>query len=158
MRTPASIAGHPVHPMLVTLPIGLWAFSLISDLIELHTFDSVWGTMAFYTLGAGIIGALLAAVPGVVDMLSEAARPVRKIALTHMALNLIVVALMGVNFWMRYQGVVTMVPLILSAVGILILLVSGWLGGKLVHRYGVGVDTESPEILRLSRRQVYGAH
>lgn len=157
MRTPASIGNHPIHPMLVTLPIGLWAFSLISDIIHMQTQEQVWSTMAFYTLGAGIIGALLAAVPGLIDLVSDAARPVRKTGITHMVLNLIVVALMAVSFYLRYQGMATMLPFILSAVGIVLLLVSGWLGGKMVHQYGLGVDTESPEILRQSARRAYGA-
>jgi uncharacterized membrane protein len=65
MKTPASIAGHPIHPMLVALPIGLWIFSLVCDLVFAFGGASEnWRLVAVYTLAGGIIGALLAAVPG----------------------------------------------------------------------------------------------
>lgn len=64
MRTPASIAKHPIHPMLVTFPIGLWIFSLICDLIGLAVANhAIWHTVAFYTMVGGIIGALAARCP-----------------------------------------------------------------------------------------------
>jgi uncharacterized membrane protein len=57
--------------MLVPLAIGLWIFSLVCDLIHLRAgADAVWATVAFYTMGGGIVGALLAAVPGLIDLLS----------------------------------------------------------------------------------------
>ena len=60
MRTPANIAGHPIHPMLVTIPIGLWVFSLVCDVIALNSATpEVWTTTALYALVGGIIGALL---------------------------------------------------------------------------------------------------
>ncbi len=65
MRTPASISKHPIHPMLVVFPIGLWVFSFICDLIGLAMgMPSTWTTVAFYTMVGGLVGALLAAVPG----------------------------------------------------------------------------------------------
>ena len=65
MASPASIAGHPVHPMIIPFPIALWIFSLVADLIYLWRGNSVWRDyIAFYTLLAGIIGAVAAAVPG----------------------------------------------------------------------------------------------
>src|SRR5688572_22724486 len=71
MRTPASVAGHPIHPMLIVFPVGLLIFSLVCDLISLVvTDDSVWATVALYTMVGGFIGALLAAVPGLIDLLS----------------------------------------------------------------------------------------
>ncbi len=64
MRSPASIAKHPIHPMLVVFPVGLWMFSLVCDLIALNVSTSaVWFTVAFYTMIGGLIGALAAAVP-----------------------------------------------------------------------------------------------
>ncbi|MDP2247605.1 MAG: hypothetical protein Q8J65_05695, partial [Nitrosomonadales bacterium] len=68
MRTPASIAGHPIHPMLVVFPIGLLVFSLICDLIALFSADQqVFHTVALYTMIGGFIGALFAAIPGYID-------------------------------------------------------------------------------------------
>ena len=104
MRTPASIGKHPIHPMLVVFPIGLWIFSLVCDLIGLSVAaPAVWHTVAFYSMVGGLIGALAAAVPGLIDLLyyKGGAPPVKKIALTHMVINLSVVVLYAVNIWLR---------------------------------------------------------
>ena len=101
MRTPASIAGHPIHPMLVPIPIGLWIFSLTCDLVHAGgSGDPAWATVALYTMGGGIVGALLAALPGLIDLLSLPPGP-RKAAIAHMTINLTVVALYAVNLWLR---------------------------------------------------------
>lgn len=143
MRTPASIAKHPIHPMLVNFPIGLWVFSLVCDLIGLGVAGpAVWSTVAFYSMVGGFIGALAAAVPGFIDLLyyKGGAPLVKKIALTHMTINLSVVVLYAVNIGLRIGGVSTMVPIILSIIGVCAIAVSGWLGGQMVHVYGVGVE------------------
>ena len=71
MRAPANIAKHPIHPMLVAVPIGLWIFSLTCDLVLVFggTSES-WAIVARYTMVGGIVGALIAAAPGFIDMLS----------------------------------------------------------------------------------------
>jgi len=68
MSTRVTIAGHPIHPMLVTIPIGLWVFSMICDFVFISTDDTRWAVTAYFTLGGGILGALLAALPGLVDL------------------------------------------------------------------------------------------
>jgi uncharacterized membrane protein len=139
MKTPASIAGHPIHPMLVAIPIGLWIFSLVCDLV--YSFGSrneEWRLVALYTLAGGIGGALLAALPGFIDMLSLPF-PVKRTALIHMAINLTVVALYAVNLWLRLQDAGHGTVLTLSIVGIGLLVISGWLGGKMVYEEGVAV-------------------
>lgn len=142
MRTPASIAKHPVHPMLIVLPIGLWVFSLACDLAYvLGSGDDTWLTVALYTLAGGLIGALLAAIPGLIDLLSLPSGEVRRLALIHMALNLSVVGLYAINLWLRVRGSETMtLPISLSVVSVAILAVSGWLGAEMVHVHGVGVS------------------
>lgn len=141
MRTPASIAGHPIHPMLVPIPIGLWIFSLVCDLIQAGgSANPAWQTVALYSMGGGIVGALLAALPGLVDLLSLPAGP-RKTALTHMGINLTVVVLYVINLWLRVQSPEKPgIALWLSVLGIGLLVVSGWLGGKMVYELGVAVD------------------
>ena len=142
MRTPASIAGHPIHPMLVPIPIGLWIFSFVGDLFHAGgSADPAWITLALYCMGGGIAGALLAALPGLVDLLSLPPGP-RSTAVKHMAINLTVVALYAINFWMRLQSPESPGKLIwLSLIALGLLVVSGWLGGKMVYEYGVAVDT-----------------
>lgn len=142
MRTPANIAGHPIHPMLVTLPIGLWIFSFVCDLFYVFGSGAAeWKTVAVYTMAGGIVGALLAAIPGLIDLLSLPPEP-KKTALTHMAINLTVVALFVVNLWLRVSAPDSgRIPFWLSAIGVALLAVSGWLGGKLVYLGGVAVST-----------------
>ena len=146
MRTPANIAGHPIHPMLVTIPIGLWIFSLVVDLVALRS-DSpqTWALVAFYAMVGGIVGALAAALPGLIDLLSLEDPAIKKTALVHMSINLTVVALYALNAWMRSTAAVPGdITLALSVLAIAMLLVSGWLGGKMVYLSGVGVSTEQP--------------
>jgi uncharacterized membrane protein len=65
---------------------------------------------------------------------------VKKIALTHMAINLTAVVLYAVNIWLRASGAGTNIPVVLSIIGVAFIFVSGWLGGQMVHVYGVGVE------------------
>ena len=141
MRTPASISGHPIHPMLVTLPIGLWIFSLVCDLFFVFGAGApVWNTVALYTMAGGIAGALLAAVPGFIDLLSLPHEP-KKTALIHMAINLTVVVLYAVNLWLRISAPADLTgPIWLSAVSVGLLAISGWLGGHMVYLGGVAVS------------------
>jgi len=146
MHTPASIARHPIHPMIIPFPIGLWVFSFICDLIFVFGSGApVWKTVALYTMVGGVVGALIAAVPGLIDLVSLPPEP-RKTALIHMTINLTIVVLFLINIWMRISagaaGAASNGPVWLSLVAIALLLVSGWLGGKLVYESGVAVDTE----------------
>ena len=149
MRTPASIARHPIHPMLVPLPIGLWIFSLVCDLFVLGgSTNPAWTTVAFYCMGGGIVGALLAAVPGLIDLLSLPEGP-RGTAIKHMAINLTVVVLYLVNFWMRMEPPHTPGKLVwLSLISVGLLAISGWLGGKMVFEHGIAVDTPTESTRR----------
>lgn len=149
MRTPASIAGHPIHPMLVPIPIGLWVFSFVCDLIYgWGSGQAVWETVALYAMVGGILGALAAAIPGLVDLLSLPAAP-KRTALIHMAINLTIVVLYVINVYLRIgMQTPTSAPIWLSAIAIALLLVSGWLGGKMVYVFGVAVDPAASEIRR----------
>jgi len=149
MRTPASIAGHPIHPMLVAIPIGLWIFSLVCDLVHAGgSSNPAWPTVAIYTMGGGIVGALLAAVPGLIDLLSLPPGP-RKTAIAHMSINLTVVVLYIINFWMRLNAPDKGGSVVwLSVIAIALLVVSGWLGGKLVYVHGVAVGAAPDSTMR----------
>lgn len=144
MKTPASIKGHPIHPMLVTIPIGCWILSFVADLIFLSTGNAnPWNTVAYYAMLFGILGALAAAVFGLVDLLSLPPGYTKSVGIKHMSINLVVVAIYVVNAWMRSgsPSLASKTPIVLSLVTILMLVVSGWLGGKMVYEAGVGVDT-----------------
>jgi uncharacterized membrane protein len=143
MRTPASIAGHPIHPMIVPIAIGGFILSFVFDIVCMATGNlEPWATVAFYTMIGGIAGALLAAVFGFIDLLSLPAGTVtKKVGLTHMAINLAVVVLFIFNAGMRHAETNPGgMPFVLSLIGIAMLAVSGWLGGKMVYEAGVGVS------------------
>jgi uncharacterized membrane protein len=143
--TTARIAKHPIHPMLVPFPIGLWVFSLVADLIaEAGAESAVWHDVATYTMAGGIVGAVLAAGAGAVDFFSLKEGTVRKLGIAHLVLNVVVLVLFALNFWLRTRtdsspGVL----LILSVVAVLLLAASGWLGGELVYVHGVAVEAAS---------------
>jgi uncharacterized membrane protein len=149
MGSPASINGHPIHPMLIPFPIALWVFSLIADLVYLWRGNPVWRDwIAFYALLAGIIGAVAAAIFGIIDWLSIKDREVKKIADWHARLNVIALLIFAASFYLRTAGGSRMVsgsytiPLVLSVVGVILITISGYLGGDLVYKHGVAVNPQ----------------
>ncbi|PYK97563.1 MAG: hypothetical protein DME32_15615 [Verrucomicrobia bacterium] len=141
MSSPASFKGHPLHPILVTLPIGLWIFSIVSDVIfKMGWGGAAWNDVAFYTLAGGIVGALIAALPGLIDLLSIENSKSKSIGVWHMIINLLAVGLYCVNFWLRvHRAPGENLPILLSVIGIVFIMISGWLGGELVYVRGVAV-------------------
>jgi uncharacterized membrane protein len=148
----AGTYGHPVHPMLVTVPIGAWTASLVFDIAS-HFVKSpaflVQG--AFWLIAVGVLGALAAACAGFLDMsaITPHTRAYRTATL-HMALNLVVTGGYAAGFAWRYHGHGHTKPvpagqLALSAACLAILGVSGYLGGKLTFRYGVRVADEATQ-------------
>lgn len=140
MQGKATIGGHPIHPMLIPFPIAFFVGALISDIIS-HWGDPVfWPRMSVVLIGLGIIGALVAALFGFIDYatapLSEGAK---KTATTHMALNLTVVVIFAIAFYLRLGNATSTIGYVLTVLGVLILGASGYLGGKLVFEGGVGV-------------------
>ena len=157
MASPASIGGHPIHPMLIPFPIALWVFSLVADVIYLWRSNPVWKSIAFYTLLAGTIGAAAAAVPGFIDWLSLKDKTVVKIANWHARLNVIALLIFAGSFFLRTAtgadmvGVSYTIPVALSVLGVVLITISGWLGGEMVFRHGVAVDVSpaaTPETTR----------
>ena len=140
MKDIARVGNHPIHPMLVPLPIGLWIFSLVTDIIYRINGNEVWSTVTYYAMAGGIIGALLAALPGFVDILALKASQVKKIAIWHMLINVSALVLFCVNLYLRTGAPDTIAPFVLSIVGVLFIIVSGWLGGHMVYVHGLAVD------------------
>jgi len=149
-RTSARVGKHPIHPMLVVLPLGLWIAALAFDIVHAVTRGPIWRTLAFWNIAAGIIGSLLAAVPGFVDYLDLQGRA-RRIATFHMILNLGAVALFALNWYVRTRVAGdSWWPLVLSVIGVAGIMISGWLGGELVYAERVGVE-EPPRNERYRR-------
>ena len=150
MASPASIGGHPIHPMIIPFPIALWVFSLVADVIFLWRGNPVWRDyIAFYTLLGGILGAVAAAVPGLIDWLSLKDPEVVKIANWHARLNVIALLIFAASFYLRTGGGSELVsgnhtiPFGLSVLGVILITISGWLGGEMVFKHGVAVEAQS---------------
>ena len=141
MASPASIKKHPVHPMLVGFPIGLWVFALVCDVMRAAGGNNVWQTVAIYCIAAGIVGALVAAVPGLIDYFSIDEAAMKRIANLHLAVNLGAVAIFAINLWLRFRlPAESYLPLGLSVVGVLAIGIGGWLGGEMVYVKGMAVE------------------
>lgn len=139
----ARLLGHLIHPMLIVFPLGLLATGVIFDLIMLFTDEARWSEVAFYMIGAGIIGGLLAAVFGAWDWLTiPAGTRAKTVGALHGLGNVVVVVLFLASWALRYDNPATpgAIALACSFVGAGLALVTGWLGGELVERLGVGIS------------------
>src|SRR5688500_585201 len=123
MQTPASISRHPVHPLLIVLPVGLWVLSLFCDLLYLGGAEAeIWSRLALYTMVGGLAAAFTAvALPGFV---------------AHMNVTLVVVALYAVNIWLRLGDPSLAIAIALSAIGVGMLAASSWLELQLLRVHG----------------------
>lgn len=143
MEARAKLFGHPIHQMLIVFPLGLLATSFFFDLGWLATGRPGLGVAAFYMIAAGIIGGLLAAVFGLIDWLAiPSGTRAKAIGLWHGGGNVVVVTLFAASWWLR-RGTAELPPtaaIVLSGLAVGLALVTGWLGGELVDRLGVGVD------------------
>jgi uncharacterized membrane protein len=158
MESRAKLFGHPIHPMLIVFPLGLLAMAVIFDIIHLATTHGYWSEIAYWMIAAGIITGLVAAPFGLVDWLAiPAGTRAKRIGLWHGGGNAIVLLLFAGSWWLRQSG--PQEPMttayVLSFGGVILALVTGWLGGELVDRLSVGVDpgahVDAPSSLR-SRR------
>jgi nitrite reductase/ring-hydroxylating ferredoxin subunit/uncharacterized membrane protein len=136
--------GHPLHPMLVHFPIGLWTMSLVLDVVTRFSPQNSLVVASFYAMLGGLAMALVASIPGLADWSDiRADREARKPATTHMLLNIGAAALYAVNLFVRSGsldgGRVPLLHLGLSALGLGLVAVSGYLGGRIVYDEGVGV-------------------
>lgn len=147
MKSKAAIKGHPIHPMLVSFPIGLFATSLVCDLIGLAAGSRKMKRTGYHLMLAGLAGGAAAAVPGVIDYLtvvppdSDAETTAQKHALSNVA----VMGLFGANAILRSQGMPVAASALLSAAACGLMTYAGWLGGNLVYLEQIGVEHLGPE-------------
>jgi uncharacterized membrane protein len=154
MRSKFAIAGHPLHPLLVALPIGLIVWTLVADIV--YATDRLarpeWYDIAFWSGIAAIVTALLAALPGFGDYFTMASKSdARGIATAHMGLNLSVVALyIAAMVLMLDNGAIEggrlTAVIVLHAVGVGLLTLSGWLGGEMVFRHHLAMIPDDGEL------------
>ncbi len=144
MASKASIAGHPIHPMLIPFPLALWVTSFVVDILFYFLRHPTLLVVAKFMIAAGCIGALAAAIPGIIDWLSIKNGDVKKVANWHARLNITALVVFAISLFLRlgsyshFVGRKLTIPFLLSLVGVILITISGWLGGELVFRYGMG--------------------
>jgi uncharacterized membrane protein len=142
MKTRAEFLGHPIHQMVIALPLGLLATAATFDIISAATRNRSLARAGHYMQGAGLVTALGAAVPGALDWwdIPRSTRA-KNIGLLHGIGNLAVTGLFAGSWLIRRRRPtrVTRAGLALSTSGALLALVTGWLGGELVDQLGIGV-------------------
>lgn len=155
MESKAKLLGHPIHPMLIPFPLGLLATALVFDLIHVIFDQDNLARAAYYMIAAGIISGLLAAVFGLIDWMAiPNGTRAKSVGIQHMGGNVVVLALFGLAWLLRRDDPHNpgALPIILEVAGGGLAAVTGWLGGELVDRMGVGVDhgahLNSPSSLR----------
>jgi len=144
-QSTARIGTHPIHPMLIPFPIVCFVGTFITDLVYTRNHDAGWATASHWLLIVGLVMAALAAVAGLTDYLGD--ERIRRLgdALKHMLANVTAVVLELVNLVLRLNkpDFIDSTGVYISGVVVLILLYSGWKGGDLVYRHGVGVHDPS---------------
>src|SRR6185369_3225955 len=143
MDSRAKVLGHPIHQMLIVFPLGLLATAVFCDLIYRFRDNPTAATVAYWMIGAGIIGGLLAAPFGWIDWFAiPSGTRARAIGLWHGVGNVVVLLLFAMSWYLRRRGIPERpdtIAFVFSFVGAGIALVTGWLGGELVDRLGIGV-------------------
>lgn len=143
MESRAKLFGHPIHQMLIVFPLGLLATSLFFDLIAVAAGHQGLFQASYYMIAAGVISALIAAVFGLIDFLAiPSGTRAKRIGVMHGGGNVLIVVLFAVSWFLRRDNVTDpgTLAIVLSGLGAALGGVTGWLGGELVDRLGVGVD------------------
>jgi uncharacterized membrane protein len=138
----ARVGMHPIHPMLVPFLIVCFTGALLTDIVYWKTAEMMWADFSAWLLFAGLVMGALAAIPGLVDFLSNRLIRALPTAWLHTGGNIVVMLLALFNTFVHSRdGWTSVVPtgLILSALTVLVMVLTGWLGGSMVHRHRVGV-------------------
>ena len=144
MESRAKVLGHPVHPMLVVLPLGLFIAAVVFDGAYLWNGSRDLATVGYWNIAGGVVGGLLAAIFGLIDWLAiPSGTRAKRIGLLHGGSNLVVVTAFAFVWWIRSQTV-DLVPspsvFFLEVAALTLGAIAGWLGGELVDRLAVGID------------------
>lgn len=143
MRAKARLFGHPIHQMLIVFPLGLLGTSLLFDILHLATGGDHWAQVSYFMIAAGIVSGLIAAPFGLIDWLAIPSNTrAKRIGLLHGGGNVVVLLLFALSWFLRRDLPTAPggLEIGLSALAVGLALVTGWLGGELVDRLGIGVD------------------
>ena len=145
-RPTASIAGHPIHPMLIPFPVAFFVATLACDIAFWRSGNESWATASVWLLGAGLVMAALAAIAGLVDVLGDGRIRALREVWWHAGGNVLLVLIQAYSWFTRYtEGTAAVMPigLILSAFAVGLMLFTGWMGWQMVYRHHVGVSDEA---------------
>jgi uncharacterized membrane protein len=142
----AAIARHPLHPLIVPIPIGALVLAFVSDVLSMTTDDATYIAISSFLLLAGIITSVLAAVLGIIEMMGVSRARTMGLAWAHGGLNVLALILATISYLTRWSFVGDDAPtsvggfqVTLTGIVAVLLLVSGWIGGEMSYKHGVGV-------------------
>ncbi|MEZ2390684.1 DUF2231 domain-containing protein [bacterium RCC_150] len=144
MESRAKAAGHAIHQQLVVFPLGLLTAAVVFDVIGLLAKNGQFNSAAYLMIAAGVIMGLLAAVFGFIDYLAiPTPTRAKRIGTLHGLGNVVMIVLFAISWFLRggmQDYTPTTFAIVLELVAVIIAVGTGWLGGELVGRLGVGVD------------------
>ncbi|MDX6614510.1 MAG: hypothetical protein QOD75_3696 [Blastocatellia bacterium] len=146
MESKARIGGHPIHPMLIPFPLALWTTSFAADVLYYFSRNLKLLFVAKFLIAAGILGAAAAAIPGIIDWAAIKDREAKRVANWHGRINIVALIVFCLSLYFRLErngdivGHRLTIPFLLSLVGVILISISGYLGGDLAYRYGIGVS------------------
>jgi uncharacterized membrane protein len=143
-----AIAGHPLHPLLVTFPIAFLTSVLATDIAYWLTRDLFWAQVSIWLIGAGIVTGIIAALTGLMDFLKIDRVRQHSAGWIHMVGNVAGLGISLVNFGLRWgnsAGAILPTGIVLSLIVATLLGVTGWYGAELIYRHKVAVIGYGPK-------------
>ncbi|MCY7335759.1 MAG: DUF2231 domain-containing protein [Chamaesiphon sp.] len=146
VQSTVAIAGHPLHPLLVTFPIAFLSGAAGADLGYWLTHDPFWARAAIWLIGVGFVSGLVAAVAGMSDFLRIDRVRKRSAGWIHMTGNITAMVLTLINWalrWNNVEGAILPLGLIISTLVASLLAIGGWFGAELIYRHKIAVIGDS---------------
>ena len=149
MKSRARVLGHPIHPMLIAFPIAFYTATVVTLIVFVATGDSFWYRVAMWSNLGGVVMAVVAAVPGLIDLLGLPRHSrARSVALRHAGFNSLALVLFTISLVALYRSeratnYDATAPLVLGILGIASTVAAGWLGWNLTQTYHVGIEPYS---------------
>jgi uncharacterized membrane protein len=147
MKSRVRALGHPVHPMVIVFPLGLFVAGTVFDLIALFSENATFDQVGYWNIAAGIIGAVVAAVTGLLDWTAiPSGTRAKRIGLLHGGANSVVLVLFLVSWLVRMDNTdhrASVGSFVVEVFAVAVSGVAAWFGGELVDRLGIGVDDDA---------------
>ncbi|QNI02774.1 DUF2231 domain-containing protein [Halomonas sp. SH5A2] len=140
----ASIAGHPLHPVMIHFPVAALIGLVASDIGFLLSDDPFWLRASLWLAGVGAFGGWIASTAGIIDLVTVPR--IRRLITgwSHAIVAVVMLSLASLNWLLRFNDPSAVLPwgLAISLITAGLIAVAGLLGGQLVYEQAVGVDVE----------------